>query len=136
MRSAGRYSIRSPSRELRRNPTQTFNAAVSLITTVAVAIALTQSINAVLAVFGNSSALSGLFQLATAVRRRKSAGAQWPMIISGIQSTAAGAMLLVQANASEVPHITAITPYAAFGAFYCVISAVWLTVSAARRRRA
>jgi uncharacterized membrane protein HdeD (DUF308 family) len=121
---------------LRRNPTQTFNAAVSTVTTIAVAIALTESMNAVLSVFGVWAALSGLLQLATAVRRWKSYGAQWPMIISGVQSALAGGMFLVQANAAEPPQITAIAPYAAFGAFYFLISAVWLTVSEARRRRA
>jgi uncharacterized membrane protein HdeD (DUF308 family) len=121
---------------LRRNPTQAFNAAVSTVTTIAVAVALTESMNAVLGVFGVWAALSGLLQLATAARRWKSYGGQWPMILSGIQSAAAGFSFLVEANAAEPPHITAIAPYAAFGAFYFLISAVWLTVSDARRRRA
>jgi uncharacterized membrane protein HdeD (DUF308 family) len=120
---------------LRRNPTQVFNAAVSSVTTIAVAIALSQSMNAVLGVFGVWAALSGLLQLATGVRRWKSYGAQWPMILSGIQSTGAGIMFLIESNAPETPHITAIAPYAAFGAFYFLISAIWLTVSDARRRR-
>jgi uncharacterized membrane protein HdeD (DUF308 family) len=120
---------------LRRNPTQAFNAAVSTVTTIAVAIALTESMNAVLGVFGVWAALSGLLQLATAARRWKSYGGQWPMIVSGIQSAAAGANFLVKATAAELPHITAIAPYAAFGAFYFLISAVWLTVSDARRPR-
>jgi len=121
---------------LRGNPTQAFNAAVSTVTTVAVAIALTESMNLVLGVFGVWAALSGLLQLATAARRWKSYGGQWPMVLSGIQSAAAGASFLVQANAADPPHITAIAPYVAFGAFYFLISAVWLTVTDARRRRA
>ncbi|CAN5779644.1 membrane protein [soil metagenome] len=120
----------------RRNPTQVFNAVVSLMTTLAVGVALTQSMNAVLAVFGVWAAFSGLLQLATGVRRWKSFGGQWPMILSGIQSTAAGGMFLVEANAPALPQISAIAPYAAFGAFYFLISAIWLTVSEARRRRA
>jgi hypothetical protein len=44
-------------------------------------------------------------------------------------------MFLIKANAPEAPHITAIAPYAAFGAFYFLIAAVWLAVSEARRRR-
>ena len=120
----------------RRNPTQVFNAVVSLMTTLAVGVALTQSMNAVLAVFGVWAAFSGLLQLATGVRRWKSFGGQWPMILSGIQSTAAGVMFLVEANAPALPQISAIAPYAAFGAFYFLISAIWLTVSEARRRRA
>lgn len=120
---------------LRGNPTQAFNAAVSIVTTVAVAVALTSSMNGVLGVFGIWAALSGLLQLATGVRRWKSAGGQWPMVISGIQSAAAGASFIVQAGATEVPRVSAIVPYAAFGAFYFLLSAVWLTVRDARRHR-
>ncbi|MEU0493921.1 DUF308 domain-containing protein [Mycobacterium sp. NPDC006124] len=120
---------------LRPNPTQAFNMAVSGLTTVAVAIALTVSLNAVLGVFGVWAALSGLLQLATAVRRWKRAGAQWVMIISGAQSAAAGAVFVLAAGGPETPGVVDVAPYAAFGAFYFLVSAVWLTVSAARRRR-
>jgi uncharacterized membrane protein HdeD (DUF308 family) len=119
---------------LRRNPTQAFNTAVSVLTTIAVAIALVVSMNAVLGVFGVWAAMSGLLQLATAVRRWKHVGAQWLMIISGVQSAAAGAMFLVKADASEVPSVADIAPYAAFGAFYFLVSSVWLIVVAARGR--
>ena len=121
---------------LRRNPTQAFNAGVSTVTTIAVAVALTQGMNAVLGVFGVWASLSGLLQLGTAVRRWKTSGGQWPMVLSGIQSTVAGASFVVKAGAPAVPQITEIAPYAAFGAVYFLISAIWLTVVDARRRRA
>lgn len=119
---------------LHRNPTQALNMAVSTVTTVAVAVALTQSMNAVLGVFGVWAALTGLLQLATAIRRWKSSGGQWPMILSGLQSTAAGAGFIIKAGATAAPQITAIAPYVAFGAFYFLVSAIWLTVAEARRR--
>lgn len=84
-------------------------------------------------VFGVWASLAGLLQLATALRRRKSVGAQWPMILSGAQSTIVGATFVHQALAPEVPSITAIAPYAAFGAVYVLISALWLTRSDAKR---
>ena len=117
---------------LHRNPTQAFNTAVSTVTTIAVAVALTQSMNAVLGVFGVWASATGLLQLATAIRRRKSSG-QWPMMLSGIQSTAAGASFIAKAAAATAPQITAIAPYAAFGAFYFLASAIWLTIVDARR---
>lgn len=120
---------------LANNPTQAVNSAVSAATTIAVAIALAASMNAVLGVFGVWAALSGLLQLATAVRRWKGYGAQWPMILSGVQSTGAGIMMVLQSNGPETPNISAIAPYAAFGAFYFLVSAIWLTVSAALQRR-
>lgn len=119
----------------RQNLTQVFNAAASLLVTVAVGVALTVSMNAVLGVFGVWAAMAGLLQLATAARRRRSHGGQWPMILSGVQSTAAGVMFLIQATAQAVPQITDIAPYAAFGGFYFLVSALWLAGGAARRRR-
>lgn len=120
---------------VKRNPTQLLNAAVSGVITAAVAVALAMSMNAVLGVFGVWASLSGLLQLATGIRRRKGSGAQWPMILSGAQSTAVGIVFVQQANSAEIPNITAIAPYAAFGAFYFLVAALWLTVSEARRRR-
>jgi uncharacterized membrane protein HdeD (DUF308 family) len=117
----------------RRNPTQILNAAVSTLTTGAVAVALTMNMNAVLGVFGVWATLAGLFQLATGVRRWKAYGAQWPMVLSGAQSALVGVMFLHQASAPEVPTVAAIAPYAAFGAFYFLVSGLWLTVLDARR---
>jgi uncharacterized membrane protein HdeD (DUF308 family) len=119
---------------LKRNRTQSLNLVVSGVTTAAVAIALGTSMNAVLGVFGVWAVLSGLFQLATGVRRWKSHGAQWAMILSGAQSMLAGAFFVVQANSAAAPGITDIAPYVAFGAFYFLVSAVWLTVSDMRLR--
>lgn len=120
---------------LNRNKTQLLNLVVSIVTTVAVAIALGKSMNAVLAVFGVWAVLSGLFQLATAVRRWKS-GAQWAMVLSGAQSALAGIFFVKMAGSAATVGITDIAPYAAFGAFYFLVSAVWLTVSDARRKAA
>jgi uncharacterized membrane protein HdeD (DUF308 family) len=121
---------------LRRSPSQTLNAVVSTLTTVAVAVALTHGLHAVLGVFGVWAALSGLLQLATAVRRWKRAGAQWLMVVSGVQSAAAGAMFLRLVDAPGAPGVADIVPYAAFGAFYFLASALWLAVAAKRAARA
>ena len=118
---------------LRSNPTQTVNTAVSGLTTVAVAIGLAESMNVVLGIFGVWAALSGVLQLATAARRWKHVGAQWVMIISGAQSAGAGVLFLREAAASATPSAAAIAPYAAFGAFYFLVSAVWLFVAGRRR---
>jgi hypothetical protein len=40
------------------------------------------------------------------------------------------------ADSAATIHITNVAPYAAFGAFYFLVSAVWLTVSDARRKSA
>lgn len=121
---------------LKSNLPQALNAGISAVTTVAVALALGMGMNAVLVVFGIWAALAGLFQLATAGRRWKDHGAQWAMVLSGAQSALAGVVFVIKASGPKVPSITDIAPYAAFGAFYFLVSAIWLTVSDARRHDA
>ena len=89
---------------------------------------------AVLAVFGVWAILSGLLQLYTGVRRWRSYGAQWAMILSGAQSALAGGFMIGKSLGSMPPSILDIAPYAAFGAFYFLVSAIWLTVSAYRQK--
>jgi uncharacterized membrane protein HdeD (DUF308 family) len=113
---------------LSRNKSQLLNFVISVLATLAVAIALTNGMNAVLAVYGVWAVLSGLFQLITAVRRWKTSGAQWPMILSGAQSALAGIFFVIMAGGVENISITNVAPYAAFGAFYFLVSAMWLTV--------
>jgi hypothetical protein len=115
------------------NPSQTLNAAISILTTIAVLFALGRSPHAVLAVFGVWAILSGLFQLVTAARRRKT-GAQWAMILSGVQSMLAGGFFISLAAGTGNPGIKDVAPYAAFGAFYFFVSAIWLTVRFARQQ--
>jgi uncharacterized membrane protein HdeD (DUF308 family) len=117
---------------LARNPSQAMNAAVSVITAIAVAIALGQGPYLVMAVFGAWAIVAGLLQLITGVRRW-STGAQWAMILSGAQSALAGTLFIVKANGVAAPGIADIAPYAAFGAFYFLVSALWLTIAQARQ---
>lgn len=119
---------------LKANPTQIFNTAVSTIVALAVIITLQSNIHAVLTVFGIWAGLSGILQLATAVRRWRVAGGQWPMILSGAQSTLAGAHFIQQSFAGVMPTSAQVAPYAAFGAFYFAVAAIVLIVSTRRRR--
>lgn len=111
---------------LARNRTQAFNMVVSFVTALAVAVAI-GNMHAVLGVFGAWAFLAGVLQLATAVRRWKAFGAQWVMVLSGAQSALAGGFFIQRAFGSAVPSITDIAPYAAFGAFYFLVSALWLS---------
>jgi uncharacterized membrane protein HdeD (DUF308 family) len=117
------------------NPSQSLNVVISVIASVAVALTIGTSMNTVLGVFGAWAVLAGLFQLITGVRRWRTTGAQWAMILAGAQSTIVGAVFIKQANEPTIPGITDIAPYAAFGAFYFLVSAIWLTVSEARARK-
>lgn len=121
---------------LGQNRTQAINVIVSAGTTLAVVLALEASMHWVLGVFGVWAILSGLLQLGTALRRWKRYGAQWAMILSGGQSALAGAFFIVQARMPATPSIANVAGYAAVGAFYFLISAVWLSVSRSRRKTA
>lgn len=117
---------------LRANPSQALNVAVSTITTAAV-IAMMKDTYAVLAVFGVWAIFSGLLQLYTGARRWRSYGAQWAMILSGAQSMLAGGFMIKQSFGAVPPTILDVAPYAGFGAFYFLLSAIWLTVAAYRK---
>ncbi|RWA71961.1 DUF308 domain-containing protein [Mesorhizobium sp.] len=119
---------------LSRNRSQLLNVVVSIVTAIAVAIALGRSMNAVLSVYGVWAVASGAFQLLTALRRWKTNGAQWAMILSGAQSALAGLFFVKMAGGTEAIGIANIAPYAAFGAFYFLVSAVWLSVSGIVRK--
>jgi uncharacterized membrane protein HdeD (DUF308 family) len=116
------------------NKTQLFNIIVSGLTAVAVGIALGSGMNTVVVVFGVWAGMSGLLQLATAVRRWKSFGAQWAMILSGAQSALAGFLFVQRAGTPGISALTTVAPYAAVGAFYFLVSGIWLVVSDSRRR--
>ncbi len=118
---------------LKVNPSQALNVVVSTITVLAVIVALSNSIYAVLAVFGVWAILSGLLQLYTGVRRWRHYGAQWPMVLSGAQSTLAGGFMISRSLGTVAPTILDIAPYAAFGAFYFLLSAIWLAVVTYRK---
>jgi len=116
-----------------RNRSQLINTIISSVTTLAVAWALTLNMSAVIVVFGAWAALSGVLQLVTALRRW-SAGGQWVMVLSGAQSTLAGLFFLMTVGAMPNPGIAIVAGYAAFGAVYFLVSAIWLTVKRMRGR--
>ncbi|MER9293491.1 DUF308 domain-containing protein [Mesorhizobium sp. M0510] len=121
---------------LKANSSQALNVVVSLITTLAVIVAVANSMYAVLAVFGVWAILSGLLQLNTGLKRCRYQGAQWAMILSGAQSALAGGFMISRSLGTAAPTILDIAPYAGFGAFYFLLSAIWLVVAAYRKANA
>ncbi len=117
---------------LAANSSQALNVAMSAAAAVAMAVAVGRGMPAVFVVFGAWAVVAGLLQLATAVRRWKHLGAQWPMVLSGAQSALAGAFFVKQASGPE-PTLQALAPYAAVGAVYFLVSA---TVLVLRQRKA
>jgi hypothetical protein len=105
---------------------QYINAVISAVTTVAVGLALQKGIPEALMVFGAWAILTGLIQLVLGLRRRKLFGGQWPMIISGGQSTIAGISFILMAH-DPAMGIVNLAGYSAFGAFYYLLAAISLS---------
>ena len=101
---------------------QYVNLFISAITSIAVAVALKAGVPQALVVFGIWAILTGLIQLVLGIRRRRTLGAQWPMIISGGQSVIGGTSFILLAH-DPAMGITSLAGYAAFGAFYYLLAA-------------
>jgi hypothetical protein len=124
------FDIKSTSANSSKVP-QYVNAGISVVTTIAVYLALQTGIPEALIVFGIWAISAGLIQLILAVRRRKEFGGQWPLIISGGQSMLGGISFIVLAHATT-SGIKSLAGYAAFGAFYFLLAAFRLTKAAAK----
>jgi uncharacterized membrane protein HdeD (DUF308 family) len=119
----------------RANGPQTFNLVVSLLVALAVVFALQVAPPRVLTVFGVWALFAGLLQLVAGVRRWRTVGAQWPMVLSGAQSMLAGAFMITRslAGGGHAPAAVEIAPYAGFGAFYFLVAAIALTIKGRRK---
>lgn len=126
------YLDASKSGGLSVNSPQKFNFIVSLIVAAAIIWALTISMNTTIKIFGLWAIFSGLLQLLASVRRWKQANGQWAMILSGAQSALAGVFMFKQASSDMALDVTTVAPYAAFGVFYFLISAITLTIKKSR----
>lgn len=103
------------------NPTQMLNMWISTLVAIAVAVSLVLKLQVILLIFGGWAIVSGLLQLATAIRRRKSNRGQWAMMLSGAQSALAGGFFVTQ-QGGNTPVLQTLVGYAAVGAVYFLIS--------------
>ncbi|KAK1177095.1 hypothetical protein B7755_002285 [Streptomyces sp. NBS 14/10] len=112
----------------------TTNVALGLATAAGMIIAVFSTIGTALLVFGIWALLAGAIQLAVAIRRRRTVGAQWPMVISGGLSVLAGASFAVM-SASPTSSLSTLAGYSAFGAFWFLVSAIALSIRSRREKR-
>jgi len=115
---------------LARNRSQAINVMISGLAALAIFLTLNDT-RVLLEVFGAWAIVAGLLQLATGISRWKKVGAQWVMVLSGAQSALAGGHFIYRAIGglfNGAHGILDAAPYAALGAFYFLVSAVWLTV--------
>ena len=110
------------------------NMALGLAATIGMIIAVFPTIGTALLVFGIWALLSGAIQLVVAIRRQRTIGAQWPMIISGGLSVLAGAAFAAMSG-SAASGLSTLAGYSAFGAFWFLVSVIALTVRSRRAKR-
>ena len=101
------------------------NVALSVAATVAMGIAVFSTVKATLIVFGLWALVSGAIQLTLAIRRRRTLGAQWPMMISGGLSVLAG-IFFTATSGSASSGLSSLAGYSAFGAFWFLVAVVAL----------
>ncbi|MFF3566033.1 hypothetical protein ACFYXS_39005 [Streptomyces sp. NPDC002574] len=116
------------------NRASTVNLGLGLVTTAGMIIAVFSTIGTALLVFGVWALLSGAIQLVVALRRRRTVGAQWPMVISGGQSVLAGATIAATST-SATSSLSTVAGYSAFGAFWFLVSVIALSIRSRREER-
>ena len=122
--------LRAPLRGSGTGLSEKVNIAVSAVVAVALGVASTLSIPAVLVIWGLWAIGSGLPQLLTAIRRRR-AGGQVPQMLSGGISVLAGASFAAQ-GVSGGEMLSGIGGYAVLGAVFFLVSALRLALLARR----
>jgi uncharacterized membrane protein HdeD (DUF308 family) len=101
------------------------NVVLSVVAAVAMVIAVFSTIKATLIVFGVWALISGAIQLTLAIRRRRTVGAQWPMMLSGAISILAGINFAARSGSAS-SGLSNVAGYSAFGAFWFLIAVVAL----------
>lgn len=113
---------------------RTANVVLGLLTGVAMVVAVRDSVGTALLVFGVWALVSGAIQLTVALRRRRTVGAQWPMVLSGGLSVLAGAFTAAT-SASATSGLSSIAGYSAVGAVWFLLSVLALSLRSRRPAR-
>jgi hypothetical protein len=111
--------------------TQYVNAAVGTLAAIGIGLTGYSQPQYAVAIFGGWALLAGLLQLAVGIIRRRNVGGQWAMILSGVQSTAAGVAFTLGGLGNKV-HIKDLGGYAVFGALYFLIAGIFLSPKLAK----
>ncbi|HEY2039112.1 MAG TPA: hypothetical protein VGG95_05575 [Edaphobacter sp.] len=116
-----KYSFSSDS-----GATQYQNAILGGITAIGIGFtAFSHPVYAVM-IFGGWAFLAGLLQLRVGILRRKQLGGQWAMILSGVQSMAAGVAFALGGLSGKF-HIKDLGGYAVLGGVYFLIGGIFLS---------
>jgi uncharacterized membrane protein HdeD (DUF308 family) len=105
--------------------TQYVNAAAGLLTAIGIAVTVYSHPQYAVAIFGVWAFAAGALQFVVGLLRRQKMGGQWAMILSGVQSLAAGVAFILGGLKGKT-HIKDLGGYAVFGAVYFLIGGILL----------
>lgn len=125
------WQLRAGSDPRRAKVTEWINVVVSVIVAVALGVASTVSIATALAVWGAWAIGSGIPQLITAIRNRRSGGQVAQMLSGGISVLAGGAFLTQGLRGAD--DIAGAGGYAILGGIFFLISAIRLSLVLRRK---
>jgi hypothetical protein len=120
------YDLRASALTGSARTSQIINALLGTATALGIALTVFSQSAYAIAIFGAWAFGAGLFQLVAGLIRRKQLGGQWAMILSGVQSTAAG-IAFAAGGLSGKLHTKDLGGYAIFGAVYFLIGAILLS---------
>lgn len=120
------YDLKTSALDGSARQSQIINAVLGTATAIGIALTTFQKPAYAIGIFGAWAVASGLLQFVAGLIRRKRLGGQWAMILSGLQSTAAGAAFGLGGLSGKV-HAKDLGGYAIFGALYFLIAAVLLS---------
>ena len=100
---------------------QYVNVVLGSLTAIGIAVTAFKSPQQAVVIFGAWALTAGLAQLAIGIRRREQLGGQWAMILSGLQSAAAGVAFIL-GGLHDKTHIKDLGGYAIFGGVYFLIA--------------
>jgi hypothetical protein len=116
------YDLRTFNRSVSGRPTaQYVNVVLGILAAIGIFLTVYKSPQQAVVTFGAWACAAGLAQLAVGIFRRKEFGGQWAMILSGLQSTAAGLTFIVGALHGKT-HIKDLVGYAIFGGVYFLVA--------------
>lgn len=114
------YDLRSSRRSV-SHTAQYLNVALGSLAAIGISITAFKSPQQAVVTFGTWAFTAGLAQLAIGISRRKQLGGQWAMILSGLQSAAAGVVFIL-GGLHDKTHIKDLGGYAIFGGVYFLIA--------------
>jgi uncharacterized membrane protein HdeD (DUF308 family) len=115
------YDLRSSTRSGGPPTAQYVNVVLGSLAAIGIALTAFKSPEQAVVTFGAWAFAAGLAQLAVGISRRKRLGGQWAMILSGLQSAAAGVAFIL-GGLHDKTHIKDLGGYAIFGGVYFLIA--------------